>query len=354
MDETKPLGVALLGLGRVAFKLEDDPLRNKPCTHFGAWSALPHVEIVAACDLDEEARDAFHTRVPSARIYSDYQQMFMEETLDAVSICAYADLRRDMVVAAAESGVKGIWCEKAMASSLNEAEDIAKALSDNDSRMIVSFMRRWSPSFLDALARIKAGEIGRLQTMNLHFSGNFVHTGTHGFDILGTFAGNVVGVQGWLESEGVDVKDSGYAFGSRGNDDVGGNGVVFYENGVKAFIHGQRKNYFRFELELLGEDGMIRIGNTQYELWLRRASKAHSGFYDLFKEPLSPLSKKSTWLNAVENLVATMHDHASPLAGVEQGKEALAVALAMHESHRQGHRYVALADVDPELRIVSR
>ena len=35
-EEVKPR-VAVIGLGRIAWLMDDDPLRAKPCTHVGAY-----------------------------------------------------------------------------------------------------------------------------------------------------------------------------------------------------------------------------------------------------------------------------------------------------------------------------
>ena len=38
---------ALVGLGRIAWTLEDDPKRDHPCTHAGALASLQGVDLVA-------------------------------------------------------------------------------------------------------------------------------------------------------------------------------------------------------------------------------------------------------------------------------------------------------------------
>jgi len=54
--------------------------------------------------------------------------MLAKERLAIVSICAYAPDRYRMVVDAVHAGIRGIWCEKAFATSLDEAEAMVAAL----------------------------------------------------------------------------------------------------------------------------------------------------------------------------------------------------------------------------------
>ena len=48
------LRAGIVGCGRVGAEFDDDPKRKQISTHAGAYSAVSGVELVAACDLDEE------------------------------------------------------------------------------------------------------------------------------------------------------------------------------------------------------------------------------------------------------------------------------------------------------------
>ena len=44
--------------------------------HLNAWGAIPEVELVAVCDRDPERAEAARARFPSARAYTDPEEMF--------------------------------------------------------------------------------------------------------------------------------------------------------------------------------------------------------------------------------------------------------------------------------------
>ncbi len=91
--------------------------------HLSSLKALPDIELVACCDIDEgrlnQQADAFG--VPKR--YRSHQEMLEKEKLDIVAVATQARQHCECVLAAAESGVAGILCEKPMALDLKELDD---------------------------------------------------------------------------------------------------------------------------------------------------------------------------------------------------------------------------------------
>lgn len=352
------LRVGIIGLGRVAWLLEQDPLEQHPCTHVGAWVSRTDIQLVAGCDIDEERCHAFVAAYPDSRCYTDYRRMLAEERLDCVSICAYATERKAMILAALEFGVRGIWAEKALACSLAEIDAIEAAVNSANIPLTVSYMRRWGADYRQVQTAVAASEIGRLQTITAQFSGNLLHTGTHALDVLTMLAGPARRVRGWLERGAGRVQDSGYRY--QGKDtadeikDVGGHAVIEYDKNVFGFVQGQARNYFWFEFELQGSQGLIRIGNEQFELWRRAASRRHSGFHELRRDDVFTRPSGNVWQQACAELVAAIREGATISCGVPEARYALATALGIHASARQGSVPLTLDEVDPQLYVESR
>ncbi len=356
----RPLRVALIGLGRVAWRLELDQLRNHPCTHLGAWLATPGVEVVAAADCDEEARQQFSEHYPSIRLYSDYSTLLDRERPDLVSLCGYATERCEMVVAACNAGVRGIWCEKAIAASTAECDAIRGAVEEHGVVCAVSFMRRWEKRYRQIGRMLELGAIGAVESINIHFSGNMLHTGTHAFDLLHAWCGPVSSVRAWLDpAPAADPEaQSGYRYSQKNSvEDRGGFALLEMANGLRATVHGGDKGYFRFEFEILGSGGMIRVGNSQNEWWRIAESTRYSGFAELERQPL-PAGQKgeegNIWLAAASDLVTAINNGGTTRCGVTEGCHALEIALAMHESDHHGHAPIDPATLSGNLYVASR
>lgn len=347
--------LGVIGLGRIAYTLEEDELRQKPCTHLGGWLLQPGVRLVAACDSDEKKREAFALKYPDVTLYEDYKSMLVNESLDLVSICAYATERAEMVINSSDAGVRGIWCEKTVAASLAECDAMLDAAHRNGTKVLVSHMRRWRPLYVKVKALLDEAVIGEVESVSVQFSSNMLHTGTHAFDILRMWFGDVDKVKARLNTLD-DSDQSGYSYQSQQkiNTDFGGTAEICFKNGVRAFIHGEPKGYFRFEFEIIGSEGMIRVGNTQHELWRKVKSKRLTGFYELEKEEIDIESDVTPWALAPTDLVAALEGEVGIRCTLTDGAAALAIALAMHYSHKKKGNAIKPKDAPKNLKVMSR
>lgn len=329
--------------------LEDDPLETKPCTHMGAYGSVDGVEVVCAADTDAARLAAFGARYGVGALYDDYRRMLRMERPDVVSICAWATDRAAMVMEAIDAGVRGIWCEKAMAASLDEARAMADAAGRAGVVMIVSHMRRWCPRYRKAKEMIEGGVIGRLQSIVAHFSGSLLHTGTHAFDVLRWFAGEARWVEGALEERG------GRAFEWELADDRGGRAVIGFDDGVYATVHGESKGYFFFEFDVIGSHGRIRIGNNDVlRLYRPAPSRHYTGLLELDGAPFPGFEERNIWTAALEDLIGCMRGEAENPSGPEDGLRALEMALGVHVSHGLGGARVELPLEVTGARVASR
>ena len=82
--------------------------------HASGYAQIPNVTVVGACDLVPERNAEFVQnwghRWPEARTYTDFHAMLAEAHLDILSVVTPDHRHADIVVAACEAGVKGIYC----------------------------------------------------------------------------------------------------------------------------------------------------------------------------------------------------------------------------------------------------
>lgn len=78
------------------------------------------LEVVALCDIIEEraaiCRDKFF---PDAKVYTDFNELLKDETIDSVDICTPNYLHSIIAVAAFKAG-KHVFCEKPDAVNVEE------------------------------------------------------------------------------------------------------------------------------------------------------------------------------------------------------------------------------------------
>ena len=194
MSENPSYRVGIVGLGRKAATIDDEHrwLTNydaSPCSHAAHYTTHPGTRIVAICDHNPAKLDAFRERWGDASAYTDYCEMLAAERLDIVSVTAHAASRAEVTVAASEAGVRGILAEKAMATSLAEADRMIEVCRERGAKLLVNHPRRFHPTYARALEALRRGEIGELRAMAGMIYTALIHNGSHLFDMFRLFAG---------------------------------------------------------------------------------------------------------------------------------------------------------------------
>jgi predicted dehydrogenase len=117
----KPVRAAIVGLGRIGSLLENDPMREKPCTHAGAITGNKDCVLVAGADMDEERRRLFR-ETWKCPVYADADVMLKEHKPEILCIATHPDSHLFYCELAARREVKVAVCEKPLADSLEKAK----------------------------------------------------------------------------------------------------------------------------------------------------------------------------------------------------------------------------------------
>ena len=248
-----------------------------PQSHLTAMAAIPSVTVVAGCDIDPGACTRFLENWsgtwPGAKTYTDYAEMLRDEDLDVVCVATPDHLHGDIVRAAAESGVRGIFCEKPISNHLDDVDSMIAAIDRNGAVVNVNNTRRWGPSYVAAREAIRAGEIGELRQVTIHFGGPRAmlwRNHAHFLDLMSYFAeANPEWVMAELEPGFEDYGTRYRGDGGRSPElEPGVNAYVGYDNGVRAFLGGMKSAAQILSVDLIGSDGKI-TANDQTATLLR-------------------------------------------------------------------------------------
>src|SRR5215216_5602715 len=93
-----------------------------PHSHAAAYAHLPNTTVVGYCDLVPERLEEFRRNwgeaFPEARGYTDCRQMLRAERVDLLSVVTSDHRHAQIVVDGVEAGVRGVFCEKPIATTL--------------------------------------------------------------------------------------------------------------------------------------------------------------------------------------------------------------------------------------------
>ena len=99
-------------------------------------------EIVAVCDvLRERAEATANTLGLEAAVYTDFQELIDQQSLDAVAITAANFVHCQVACAAARAGLH-VFCEKVMATSLEECWEMVRTARQHNVKLMVGHKRR--------------------------------------------------------------------------------------------------------------------------------------------------------------------------------------------------------------------
>lgn len=120
---------------------------------------VPSARIVAISDPNETTRNAAADELGVEHSFADYRPIIESKDIHAVVIVTPTKLHREIAVAAAQAG-KHILCEKPMAMTPGECDEMIAAAETARAKLQIGFMRRFDPAFYGVKQQIDAGKIG--------------------------------------------------------------------------------------------------------------------------------------------------------------------------------------------------
>lgn len=129
--------------------------------HAPYYKKIGDVEIVACADTDADAARSFAEDFKIPKYYTDFNDMFEKEELDAVSVCTPNMFHKDPTIAALKAGAH-VLTEKPMAGNLRDAWEMYEASRKTGGILIVGFQTRFRSDLNMLRSVVNAGELGEI------------------------------------------------------------------------------------------------------------------------------------------------------------------------------------------------
>ncbi len=139
-------------------------LRGRGQDHLKELGAIPNVEIVALCDVDESVLNKAASHVESASkkkpaTYSDLRKLLEDKSIDAVTIATPNHSHTLQTIWSCQAG-KDVYVEKPCAHNMFEARQIVAAARKYDRLVQQGTQSRSSPALQEAVQKMRDGVIG--------------------------------------------------------------------------------------------------------------------------------------------------------------------------------------------------
>jgi predicted dehydrogenase len=315
------LRAAVIGCGRIGSTLADDPLlAGDVFTHAEAYTKSSGTSLVALCDTNLERLNACGQRWSVGSLFSDPREMMSGAGPDIVSICtptaSHLDVVRELL--STDRSPRIILCEKPIANTLGDAEELARLASDRGVTLSVIYMRRFADNHKALKSYLDSGALGKIQAVSGWYIGGTFHNGTHWFDMLRYLAGEVE----WVES--FDVL-------GEGGDDPTLDVALGMTDGTVATLRAcDRKQYTLFEMDIVLEQGRAQITDSGHVIALSKAapSPRYTGYVELEPVQIDLGHRRDLLLHAVDDAVEAITLDRPPACTSADGIAAMRIADA--------------------------
>ena len=332
------LGVGIIGLGRMG---------QIYASHL---AALSQVQLVSVSDVVADRAEATADKFGAGSWTTDYGEILGDAAIQAVFVTSPTSTHREVVMSAAQAG-KAIFCEKPIALSLKDTDDMIAAIDQHGVMFQAGFMRRFDRGYAAAKQKIEAGAIGKpvtfksigrdpfcpdLEYARPNVSGGLIlDMAIHDFD-LGR----------WLmdaEVQRVYTEGGTLAFPQLNTVGDIDNAVVNmrFENGSLGNVEVSRNAIYGYDIrtEILGTEGGINVGYyRQTPLLVMTGDGIHYDMVPYIVERFGDAYRAQT-----ADFVERVRNDRAPAVNARDARAALVIGLAATDSYHQA-RPVELAE----------
>ena len=324
-----------------------------PNAHAEAISMADGVNLIALCDPDRDRLAKAGEMYGVDGLFIEAASLLQGAPPDLIGLATRTPGRAELILECLAAGTRALHVEKPLCSSVAELKRLETAFARGDVFVTLGAVRRHWAIYQRALAEARSGAYGGLLCAHAEFGARTLYwSHPHMVDLLLFAAGGarVEAVQARLGH----VKRAGATIS---NDPFVLDATIWFEGGFSGHITRMPGT----DLRLACESAQIAVIANGASLW--RSGRAQAcGDDNPYHEPerldFQPPEQGEGTLAAIRQLVACLRgDPAAIAANSEVKRDILTgqlVLFAIVQSHLEGGRAVALADVDPALRIEGR
>ncbi len=339
---SSPLGIGLIGCGRVTEQL-----------HLPALRHVPDARVTAAADRDAGRLDMVTSRFGILRSYLDADTLLADPDVDIVAVCVPVAQHAEVAIAALDAG-KHVLIEKPLSLTLDEADRLMAHDARSPGKATVGFNLRHHRLIRRVHAALRDGALGTPAFVRSAFTSGIAHRqtlpdwrrrratgggvlfelGVHHFDLWRYLLDAEV-EEVFVQSRTAEREDDMATVSAR------------LANGVLATGVFSQATADQNQLEFHGSNGRIVVSCYQFDGLRQYATADHlGGIRHLANQVMQPVrrlpaalpnlryggdfmaSYRSEWQAFIDCI---RQDH-SPPATLSDGRRALQITLAALES----------------------
>jgi predicted dehydrogenase len=310
-------------------------------THAAGWAETPATIVGFTAETSRDA-DVLAKRY-NAKVYRSLDEMLPD--VDVVDICSPTHLHHEMALKAAAAG-KHIVCEKPLARTTKQAQEIVNACRKASVQLLVAHVVRFFPEYALAHATVTEGQIGKPGVIRLHrgsyrpkkpagnwfldeekSGGILMDLMIHDYDYARWVAGEVESVSAQHVTE--IHRDAPVDYGLV---------ILSHLSGALSHIAGAwayPPPTFRTRFEIAGDRGLIEFDSDSTAPIQNLILKTAGSDAPDVALPSSPVSE-SPYTTQIKEFYAVLAEGKTPRVSAADGLDAVQIAEAALESAHSG------------------
>jgi predicted dehydrogenase len=330
----------ILGLGRISYLLEQDPLRYHPCTHIGSLLSLKkHFNICGVYDTDpKKISDCLGFLGTKKTVLTSIDEI-SKNTFDLCVIASSSEAHFENALFAIQLGIRNLLIEKPVCTSMKDFQKLLKLKKAKKLNIWVNHERRYHPLYAQVRDWVRQEKYGKLVTIKASvltsgqnpgnafvlkkgsLSGPLLHDGTHAIDYIQWLLGKPTSIYSKLYKPNTVVEEQAIA-------------ILNYPKNVTVFLEaGGYRKYFQFEIDIQTTHARFILSNDGHQFFVTADSKLYSKFRSLTKMdvPEFPKKRSNPWVNLYTEIRDVILQKTDTITGhLEDSKEILAIIEKIH------------------------
>ncbi|RAO99262.1 hypothetical protein PW5551_04830 [Petrotoga sp. 9PW.55.5.1] len=314
--------------------------------HAKALESIKEAELVTIYSRNKKKSEKLASEF-NCEYSADIKEILERNDIEAVIIALPSALHADVGIAAAKNG-KHVVVEKPVDVSLKKTDNLINECKKRNVLLSVIFQRRFSDSSFRLKKAVKKGYFGKINfgaahtkwyrdqsyyensswrgTWKLDGGGALINQSIHYVDLLRYIVGEIEEVFAYSATRMHDIEVEDIL-----------TGTIKYKNGALGFIEANTAAYpgLYSRIDVYGEKGIAVIQDEEIKTW-----KTVSESYE-FKEEKKKSSYNSPDIDyflhqkQLINIVESIQKDEEPAVTGIDGRNTLAVVLALYESSRK-------------------
>jgi len=262
---------AIIGLGQIGLEYDYQATDDQVMvTHASGFAGHSGFALAGGVDSDPVQRERFERKY-GCPAYATLDQLLAHVSPEVFSLAVPTALHHRAFTELLEAGPRGILCEKPIASTVADAEEMLALARSRGCAVLVNYMRRFEPGVLLLREAIRRGDFGEIYKGSVWYSKGFLNNGSHFIDLLRFLLGEVSDFH--LVSAGAG------AIPGDPEPDV----MLRFGAAEIYFLSGRESCFSLAEVELVGTKGRLLYagGGASIECRFREPDPDYPGYFGL-------------------------------------------------------------------------